>query len=73
MTSTSTIQAGTSSNKFSSVAPSRVVIPTYPSWLSDFRIWVVELRRGDGCGGRDTGQWRRRGGDVQAVALAGAR
>ena len=41
--------------------------------LSDFRIWVIELRRGDGCGGRDTGWWRRRGGDVQAIALAGAR
>ena len=27
----------------------------------------------DGCGGRDTGWWRRRGGDVQAIALAGAR
>ena len=27
---------------------------------------------GDGCGGRDTGWWRRHGGDIQAVALTGA-
>ena len=27
---------------------------------------------GDGCGGRDTGRWRRLGDGIQALALAGA-